>query len=129
MTISFWAEHGTLADGMSVLIVPEGLKGRLEASKYWVKAEEKNRSLDQNALLHSVINKMARSQGWEAERRKQHLKSNYGLKDSNGELISTTKYSTQEMADFITELLAICAEYDVDVRKERTEWTQKTSEQ
>ena len=43
MTISFWAEHGTLADGRSVLIVPEGLKGRLEASKYWVKAEEKNR--------------------------------------------------------------------------------------
>ena len=93
------------------------------------KAEEKNRSLDQNALLHSVINKMARSQGWEAERMKQHLKNNYGLKDSNGELISTTKYSTQEMADFITELLAVCAEFDVDVRKERTEWTQKTSEQ
>ena len=129
MTISFWAEHGTLADGRSVLIVPEGLKGRLEASKYWVKAEEKTRSLDQNALLHSVINKMARSQGWEAERMKQHLKNNYGLKDSNGELISTTKYSTQEMADFITELLAVCAEFDVDVRKERTEWTQKTSEQ
>ena len=85
MTISFWAEHGTLADGRSVLIVPEGLKGRLEASKYWVKAEEKNRSLDQNALLHSVINKMARSQGWEAERMKQHLKNNYGLKDSNGD--------------------------------------------
>jgi len=129
MTMSFWAEHGTLSDGRSVLIVPEGLKGKLEGEKYWVKVEDKVRSLDQNSILHAIMNKLAQSQDRDLEWMKQYLKERYGIVDSEGKAVSTTKYSTQEMGDFITKLLAICADFDIDVRKERTEWTQKTSEQ
>lgn len=102
-----------------------------------IKRKVKQRSLDQNNMLHAMFRDIAAQTGDSPAKVKEDIKTALGLKvaitgiDGKVREINkpTEEYEVEEMTDFITRIIALCDEIDIDVapHRERHEAAQQNA--
>ena len=92
-----------------------------------IKRKVRQRSLDQNNMLHAMFRDIASQTGESPAKIKEDLKTALGVKvaitglDGKVREINkpTEEYEVEEMTDFITRIIELCDTIDIDVAKHR----------
>jgi hypothetical protein len=113
MSQVFILPHGRPALMSYLLSLPESRKWRVTVAEY-----KANRSLEQNALFHSLVADIANFSGDTPERTKEAIKAQLGLQivsKATGQSCPkpTHEYSVDEMSDLCTRVIAFCAEFQI----------------
>jgi len=78
------------------------------------------RSLDQNAIWHAILGKIANATGNDLQSVKDYVKENYGLKERIFDKLVTKpshKYTIDEWPTLMEPTIALAGEYGVDIRE------------
>jgi hypothetical protein len=95
---------------------------RLDLTKRYViemREWKPKRSLDQNAIWHAILGKIANVTGNDLQSVKDYVKENYGLKERIFDKLVTKpshKYTTGEWPTLMEPTIALAGEYGVDIR-------------
>lgn len=96
---------------------------RLDLTKRYVielREWKPKRSLDQNAIWHAILSKIAQSQGMALDIVKEYVKEQYGLRIKAFDTFivkPSSKYTIDEWPTLMEPTIALAGEYGVDIRE------------